>query len=194
MLVDDDHEFTERNVVEMICLLEERYDQDLPSVPLLGWYALRCKSGSFEPHVSVKPHEPTPPIPGLEYFGCDNLPYWVGGLGFCGMNADAFWRIHHPVDDDWVCVDDSLPLIRGVYSSGPSGHFWRSEDVSFCVHSHPQLAEKCVIEHAGRYPTVNSLLLDDKPITEAMRKAVSEWPAPKHVCKQPKRTKRRGRK
>jgi hypothetical protein len=197
LLVDDDHEFSEQNVRDIIDHLDARERARLPRVPLLGWYALRSAKGLFDPHVSVKPHDPCPPVDGFDHLPSNvyEQSFWVGGLGFCGMTSESFWSIHQPLDDDdWVCVDDSLPLIKGVYSSGPRGHFWRSEDISFCVHARPQLAEKCVIEHAGRYPATTCVLLDDHPITPVMRYAINAInpikPIPKHVCKTPKRSRR----
>jgi hypothetical protein len=160
VLVDDDHEFVSMNFETMIHDLEERCACGLPDVPLLGWYLVRSKNGE-DLRVSVK----RSPVG----------PYWLGGLGFCGMSRECFRTIHHPAGDDWVCVREDLPLIRGVYRSGPDGHYWLSEDLSFCKDSRPQLSVATMVEHSGFFPTSRCTLLDGSPLTVHMSLEVAEF-------------------
>ena len=150
ILVDDDVDFTVGNVQSMLDDLERqadrrRLDGVTPDVPLLGWYRIRSTDGS-DLRLSIKRS-----VKGA---------YWLGGLGFCGMTREAFHVIHSPSESDWVCVRESLPLIRGVYRSGPDGHWWMSEDLSFCQEAKPQLSVNTAVEHAGFFPSPDCRLLD----------------------------------
>ena len=160
ILVDDDHDFVCENFETMIFDLKWQQEHGPSDVPLLGWYRIRSMAGE-DARLSVKKSH------------CGR--YWVGGLGFCGMSQDCFRRIHHPLGDDWVCVRENMPLIRGVYRSGPVGNWWTSEDISFCNDSRPQLSVRTMVEHHGYWPTSDCTLLDGSPLTAALALEVNDF-------------------
>lgn len=152
LMVDDDIEFFPRDVETLLFSVDAH-----SSIPHLGWYRIRSVDGC-DNRVSVK-----------RYCHSDGSCWWVGGLGFCAMTSQVFRRLHEPKGDDWIVVHRELSPVRGLYSSGPHGHSWRSEDICFCNFARPCVSPRSVVAHAGRMPGPYFSLLDGAvPIPEML--------------------------